>query len=57
VDVTDTTTVANPHVGSSTTTHATDVFIQANGGPNFILGGGSAAAATTAEIIPAKPTR
>ncbi len=40
VDVTDTTTVANPLVGSSTTTHETDVFIQANGGPNSIFGGG-----------------
>jgi hypothetical protein len=40
VDVTHTTTLANPLVGSSTTTDETDVFIQANGGPNSIFGGG-----------------
>ena len=40
VDVTETTTVAHPVVGPSTTTHETDVFINSCGGANFICGGG-----------------
>lgn len=40
VGVSDTTTVANPMVGPSTTTLETDVFIQACGGANSICGGG-----------------
>jgi hypothetical protein len=40
VDVTDTTTVANPLVGPSTTTHETDIFVNSCGGTNFICGGG-----------------
>jgi len=38
VNVTDTTTVANL-AGASTTTHETDVSVNACGGPNFICGG------------------
>jgi hypothetical protein len=40
VDVTDTTTVANPAVGPATTTQETDIFVNACGGTNFICGGG-----------------
>ena len=39
VSVTDTTTLANPLVGASTTTHETDVFIQACS-PSITCGGG-----------------
>ncbi len=40
VSVTDTTTVANPLIGPATTTHETDVFLQASAGPNPFFGGG-----------------
>jgi len=40
VNVSDTTTVANPAVGPATTTQETDIFVNACGGTNFICGGG-----------------
>ncbi|HEX7264987.1 MAG TPA: hypothetical protein VF383_12505 [Candidatus Dormibacteraeota bacterium] len=50
VDVSDTTTVANPAAGSPSTTRETDIFVNACGGTNFICGGGCFIAAHASDF-------